>query len=57
MASTSATAAAIQPAPARAPVAPTMGQLLGFVFASADMVLEIKDRDLVTFATAPPCAC
>lgn len=28
-----------------------MGQLLGFVFASADMVLEIKDRDLVIFAT------
>jgi len=51
MASTSATAAPIQPAPARAPVAPTMGQLLSFVFASADMVLEIEDRNLVTFAT------
>src|SRR5688572_14678401 len=51
MASTSAAAAPIQPAPARAPVAPTMGQLLGFVFASADMVLEIEERNLVTFAT------
>jgi EAL domain-containing protein (putative c-di-GMP-specific phosphodiesterase class I) len=51
MASANATAAAVPAAPVRAQAAPTMGQLLGFVFASADMVMEIEDRDFVSFAT------
>ena len=51
MASKNAAVAAAQPAPARSQGAPTMGQLLGFVFASADMVLEIEDKNFVTFAT------
>lgn len=51
MASTNAAVAAAQPAPKRSQGAPTMGQLLGFVFASADMVLEIEDKHFVTFAT------
>jgi EAL domain-containing protein (putative c-di-GMP-specific phosphodiesterase class I) len=51
MASENATAAATQIAPQKAPAAPTMAQLLSFVFASADVVLEIEDRHLVSFAT------
>ena len=51
MASKNAAVAAAQPAPGRSQGAPTMGQLLGFVFASADMVLEIEDKNFVTFAT------
>src|SRR5687768_9624702 len=37
--------------PERAPAAPSMLQLLAFVFASADMVLEIADGGRVAFAT------
>jgi EAL domain-containing protein (putative c-di-GMP-specific phosphodiesterase class I) len=38
-------------APARSAAAPSVAQLLSFVFASADVVLEIQDQDLVGFAT------
>lgn len=51
MASANATAAAAPAETQRAPAAPTVPQLLSFVFASADMVLEIEDRHLVAFAT------
>lgn len=50
MASRSAAVAVVEPPPFKA-APPTMGQLLAFVFASADMVLEIADRNLVSFAT------
>ena len=51
MASASAAAAEAPAATERATTGPTVPQLLSFVFASADMVLEIEDRNLVTFAT------
>ena len=51
MASASAAAAQAPAATERAMTGPTVPQLLSFVFASADMVLEIEDRNLVTFAT------
>ena len=50
-ASANAIATAVPAAPRKAAVAPSMGQLLGFVFASADMVVEIGEAGLVTFAT------
>lgn len=50
MASMNATAETTEPTPVKSS-APTMGQLLGFVFASADMVLEVSERNLVSFAT------
>lgn len=50
MASMNATAETTDPTPIKAS-APTMGQLLGFVFASADMVLEVAEKNLVSFAT------
>lgn len=50
MASTSAAIMA-EPSPARAVAAPSLAQLLSFVFASADMVLEIRDGETVDFAT------
>jgi EAL domain-containing protein (putative c-di-GMP-specific phosphodiesterase class I) len=51
MASSNAAAKAETSPPAKAPVAPTLPQLLSFVFASADMVLEIEDRDVIGFCT------
>jgi len=51
MASQSATTATSPPGTPKPAGAPSLGQLLGFVFASADMVLEIGDDGLVTFAT------
>lgn len=51
MASQNAAAMAEPGAPAKAPVAPSLPQLLSFVFASADVVLEVQDRHLVSFCT------
>lgn len=50
MASQSAAAIASE-APPKASAAPSLPQLLSFVFASADVVLEIQDRNLVSFCT------